>query len=63
MTARINLGRELQKDLKIYIKKQLVFDDPNKPYYLPAFIWVMIAQAVISFIVKYIIVNYSRSRK
>jgi hypothetical protein len=55
--------RELQKDLKIYLKKQLVFDDPNKPYYFPAFIWIMVAQAVISFIVKYIINNYSRSRR
>lgn len=55
--------RELRKDLKIYLKKQLVFDDPNKPYYFPAFIWVMIAQAVISFIVKYIINNYSISRR
>ena len=54
--------RELKKDLKIYIKEQIKFNDPNKAYFLPAFIWVMIAQAVISFIVKYIINNYSRGR-
>lgn len=54
--------RELRKDLKIYLKEQLVFDDPKKPYYFPAFVWIMIAQAVISFIVKYIINNYSTGR-
>ena len=54
--------RELRKDLKFYLKEQLVFDDPQKTYYLPAFVWIMIAQAVISFLVKYIINNYSTGR-
>tara|TARA_Y100000004_G_scaffold74133_1_gene83285 strand:- start:370 stop:675 length:306 start_codon:yes stop_codon:yes gene_type:complete len=51
--------RELRKDLTIHLKERLVFDDPSKPYYMPSFIWVMLAQAVISFIVRYIINNYS----
>ena len=55
--------RELRKDLKIYLREQIVFDDPNKAYFLPAFIWVMLAQAVISFIVKYIVNNYSKGRR
>ena len=54
--------RQLRKDLIIYLKENLVFDDPKKPYYFPSFIWIMIAQAVISFIVKYIIDNHSDDR-
>ncbi len=50
--------RELRRDLKAYIKERLDFKDENKSYFIPTFVWVFIAQQVISWLVKILIEKY-----
>tara|TARA_R100000008_G_C3566175_1_gene159263 strand:+ start:442 stop:774 length:333 start_codon:yes stop_codon:yes gene_type:complete len=45
--------------LKRYIRKNLDLNDSRKSWFIPSFVWIWIAQQVISYIVKIIIENYT----
>ena len=53
---------ELRKDLKAYIYEKIDLKDDTKPYHYASFVWVFIAQMVISFIVRWIIEKYTSGR-
>jgi len=54
--------RELRKDLKDYINNNIDLKDNKKPYYLASFVWVFLAQMLITFIVRWIIEKYTSGR-
>lgn len=54
--------RELRKDLKAHIYENIDLKDEKKPYYLASFVWIFIAQMVITFIVRWIIERYTSGR-
>lgn len=54
--------RELRKDLKAHIMESVDLQDYKKAYFVPSFIWIFIAGQIISFIVRWIIDNYTKGR-
>ena len=50
--------RELRRELKSYIKDRVNLRDKDKSYFVPTFVWVFIAQQVISWLVKILIEKY-----
>mgnify|MGYP003142107140 CR=1 FL=1 len=54
----LDTRREMRINLTRYIKKKVDFTDHTKSYFLPTFVWVYLAQAVIGWIVKQIIEYY-----
>lgn len=54
--------RELRKDLKAHICEKIDLKDDTKSYHHASFVWIFIAQMVISFIVRWIIEKYTNGR-
>jgi len=50
--------KELRRELKKYIKDNINLKDKNKAYFLPTFVWVFLAQQLISWLVKILIEKY-----
>lgn len=54
--------RELRKDLKDYIASKVNPRDSTKAFFIPTFIWIFVANQIITFIVRWIIDRYTRGR-
>ena len=54
--------RELRKDLKAHISSKIDLKNDNKPYHHSSFVWIFIAQMLITFIVRWIIERYTFGR-
>ena len=50
--------RELRRELKAYIKERIDLKDEKKSYFVPTFIWVFLAQQLVSWLVKILIEKY-----
>ena len=51
-------SRILRKDLKSYLMDRIDLKDPTRSYFVPSFIWTLLAKIVISWIINWIINNY-----
>jgi hypothetical protein len=56
----INSQKECRINLKYYILQEINLRDKNNSFFLPTFIWVWVAQKIISYIVKLLIEYYWR---
>ena len=50
--------RDLRIELKTYVKLRVNLRDKNRSYFVPTFVWMWLAEMVISYIVKIIIEKY-----
>ena len=50
--------RELKISLMRYVKNQIDFKDHKKSWFVPTWVWIMIAQKVLSWLIKEIIEYY-----
>jgi|TARA_R100000664_G_C2672684_1_gene84035 hypothetical protein len=50
--------KELRRELKSYIKERIDLRDEDRAYFIPTFVWVFLAQQVISWLVKILIEKY-----
>ena len=50
--------KELRRELKSYIRERINLRDKDKAYFIPTFVWVFLAQQVISWLVKILIEKY-----
>jgi len=58
----INTQRECRISIKYYILQQINLRDKNNSFFVPTFIWVWIAQQIISYIAKLLIEYYWRTK-
>ena len=50
--------RELRRSLRRYIIERVDLEDDTKPYFIPSFVWVFLAQQLIAWLVKILIEKY-----
>ena len=50
--------RKIRMEMRKYIKERVDFQNTEKAYFVPTFIWVWAAQQIITWLVKIIIENY-----
>jgi|TARA_R110000823_G_scaffold226188_3_gene353919 hypothetical protein len=50
--------RELRRELRKHIKDNLDLEDHTKSYFIPSFVWIFLAQQLISWLIKILIEKY-----